>query len=352
MTGLDAEIALRLGAFELRAGFGVANGETVALLGPNGAGKSTLLRCLAGLHAIDAGRISSDGVLLDDPGRDVFVPAAARSVGVVFQDYLLFANMSALDNVAFGLRARGVARRDADATAREWLDRFELADHAGFRPAALSGGQQQRVALARALVTQPRLLLLDEPLAALDAATRAELRRVLGTHLAQFGGVCLLVTHEPLDAHALADRVMVLEGGSVTQMGALADITAHPRSTYAADLAGTNLLRGTMSGSTLTLGNGATVAAAGPAFDGPAYVVIPPRAVALYPEPPHGSPRNIWALHVVDVDRAGDRVRVRLDGELPLIAEVTPAAADALRLAPGAAAWAAVKASEVHAEPA
>ena len=352
MTGLDTEIALRLGAFELRAAFHVANGETVALLGPNGAGKSTLLRCLAGLHAIDEGHIASEGVLLDDPVTDVFVPAAARSVGVVFQDYLLFDNMSALDNVAFGLRTRGVARRMADATAREWLDRFELAGHAGHRPPALSGGQQQRVALARALVTEPRLLLLDEPLAALDAATRAELRRLLGTHLADFGGVCLLVTHEPLDAHALADRVMVLEGGVITQNGALADITAHPRSAYAADLAGTNLLRGTMRGSTLTLGNGTTVAAAGPAFDGPAYVVIPPRAVALYREPLHGSPRNVWALHVVDVDRAGDRVRVRLDGELPLIAEVTPAADDALRLTAGAAVWAAVKASEVRAEPA
>jgi len=351
MTGLRATVGLRLGTLDLEARMHVAAGETVALLGPNGAGKTSLLRCIAGLHAIDHGRIELDDDVLDDPAHDVFVPAAQRAVGFVFQDYLLFANLSALDNVAFGLRARGVARHAANAEAQAWLERFELGDHASHRARALSGGQQQRVALARALVTRPKLLLLDEPLAALDAATRLELRRILRVHLAGFGGVCVLVTHDPLDAYALADRVVVLEAGAVTQSGDLAEITAHPRSRYVADLAGTNLLRGTMHGNTLTLATGGAVAAAGAPFDGPGLVVIPPRAVALYRSAPEGSPRNVWSLRVVDVDRAPERVRVRLEGDVPLIAEITPAADHALDLEPGSRVWAAVKASEVRAEP-
>jgi molybdate transport system ATP-binding protein len=348
---LDASIRTNLGSLSLSVDIRAEPGETVALLGPNGAGKTTALRCLAGLHPIDEGHIHLGRTALDDPESDAFVPAAARSVGVVFQDYLLFANQTALDNVAFGLRARGMAKRTANQQARAWIDRVDLADHAGHRPHQLSGGQQQRVALARALATDPALLLLDEPLAALDAATRIELRRLLRRHLSTFAGVCILVTHDPIDAHALADRVVVIESGAVTQEGALADLTSHPRSRYIADLAGTNLVTGTIAGSTLVLANGTAVTVGNAPGDGPACAVIAPRVISLFRSPPGGSPRNAWAVSVVDVDRIDDRVRVRLDGPIDLVAEITAAAAVALDLSAGMVVWAVVKASEIAAEP-
>ena len=202
-----------VGTFRLDVELTTKSGETVAVLGPNGSGKTTLFRCLAGLLPIDGGRIELDGEPLDDPAHDVFVRPERRPVAVVFQDYLLFPNLTALENVAFGLRARGVAKAEARARATAWLERVGLADHAHHRPRALSGGQAQRVALARALATEPRLLLLDEPLAALDAGTRGDVRRDLRRHLATFDGVRLLVTHDPVDAYALADRVVILEAG-------------------------------------------------------------------------------------------------------------------------------------------
>jgi molybdate transport system ATP-binding protein len=350
-VSLAARVARTLGTFALDAQIAVEAGETVAMLGPNGAGKSTLFRCLAGLLALDAGCIELDGELLDDPVAGVFVPPERRPVGVVFQDYLLFPNLSALENVAFGLRARGIARAAARGRAEAWLERVGLADHTHHRPRALSGGQAQRVALARALATEPRLLLLDEPLAALDAGARGEVRRDLRRHLATFDGMRLVVTHDPVDAYALADRVVVLEAGRVVQSGTLADVTAQPRSKYVADLVGLNLLTGVgRDGAIQTAGGGRIVAAE--AVDGPAFAVIQPHAVALYHSPPDGSPRNVWPAKVVDLDRLADRVRVRLAGEVPLVAEITAAALDSLTLHPGDDVWATVKATEVSTYPA
>jgi molybdate transport system ATP-binding protein len=269
----------------------------------------------------------------------------------VFQDFLLFPNLSALENVAFGLRARGVARHEARARAAAWLGRVGLSDHANHRPRALSGGQAQRVALARALATEPRLLLLDEPLAALDAGTRGEVRRELRHHLAEHDGIRLLVTHDPVDAYALADRVVILEAGRIAQSGTLADVTAQPRSRYIADLVGVNLLAGTGDRGTITTERGGRIVP-GDRVDGPAYAVIQPHAVALYRASPEGSPRNVWMATVVDVDRQVDRVRVRLDGPVPLVAEITPEALDALSLRPGDTIWASVKATEIATYPA
>ncbi|MFL5881759.1 MAG: ABC transporter ATP-binding protein, partial [Actinomycetota bacterium] len=185
---LEARLALTLGRLRLEAELAVATGELVVLLGPNGAGKTTLLRALAGLVALERGRVVLDDQVLDDVAAGTHLPTERRPVGFVFQDYLLFPHLSALENVAFGLRARGLGRAEARRRAAAWLDRVGLAAHAGARPRALSGGQAQRVALARAMVCEPRLLLLDEPLAALDAATRAEVRRDLRRQLASFDG--------------------------------------------------------------------------------------------------------------------------------------------------------------------
>ena len=348
---LSARLVRTVGTFALDIELDAKPGEVVAVLGPNGSGKSTAFRCLAGLLPIDGGRIDLDGECLDDPAANVFVPPERRPVAVVFQSYLLFNNLTALENVAFGLRARGVAKAAARARAAEWLERVGLADHAGHRPQALSGGQAQRVALARALATEPRLLLLDEPLAALDAGTRGDVRRDLRRHLATFDGVRLLVTHDPVDAYALADRVVILEGGRVVQTGTLADVTAQPRSRYIADLVGINLLAGEADDGTITTATGGRIVPA-ERVDGPAFAVIQPHAVALYLAPPDGSPRNVWAATVADIDRQADRVRVRLDGAVPLVAEITPAALDDLALHPGDHLWASVKATEITTYPA
>jgi molybdate transport system ATP-binding protein len=348
---LNAHIVRSLGAFELDIDLVAGAGEVVALLGPNGAGKTTAFRCLAGLLPLDAGRIDLDDKCLDDPDADVFVVPERRPVAVVFQDYLLFPNLTALENVAFGLRARGVPKNDARLRAAAWLERVGLSAHAGQRPRSLSGGQAQRVALARALATEPRLLLLDEPLAALDAGTRGDVRRDLRRHLSTFDGIRLLVTHDPVDAYALADRVIILEAGRVAQTGTLADVAARPRSRYIAELVGVNLITGTAALGTFTTVTGGRIVPADP-VDGPAFAVIQPHAVALYASPPDGSPRNVWAATVADIDRQADRVRVRLDGSVPLVAEITPAALEALTLRPGDKIWASVKATEITTYPA
>jgi molybdate transport system ATP-binding protein len=349
---LEAEIQVRLGALSIDVALTVEPGEVVAVLGPNGAGKSTVLRAVAGLEPIDSGRITVGGEVLDDPDAGVFVPPERRPIGVVFQDYLLFPNLTARDNIAFGLQAQGTARSQAREVAMEWLRRVGLAEHAHHRPRALSGGQSQQVALARALATDPRVLLLDEPLAALDAGTRGEVRRELRRHLAAFEGMRLLVTHDPVDAFALADRVVVLEAGRVVQAGTLAAVTAHPRSRYVADLVGINLIPGRLEHHVLTTDTGGAVVTAGESDDGPAFAAIRPHAVAVYREPPAGSPRNAWPVVVADVDARPDRVRVALAGPVPLVAEITPDALAALDLRPGDEVWATVKASEVTTYPA
>jgi molybdate transport system ATP-binding protein len=349
---LDARLELAREGFRLAADLQIAPGEVVALLGPNGSGKTTIVRALAGLVALDAGHVRLDGEPLDDPAGGRFVPSERRSVSVVFQDYLLFPHLSAADNVAFGLRARGTSKRDARSAAAQWLDGFGLTDKATVKPGRLSGGQAQRVAIARALAPAPRLLLLDEPLAALDAGNRNDVRRDLRRHLAGFPGVRLLVTHDPVDAYALADRVVVLEAGRVSQTGDIAQVTAHPRSRYVADLVGVNLLAGDLRHGVLTTASGGVVVVADLEIpDGPALAAVRPQAVALHSDQPHGSPRNCWPATVAEVDQHADRVRVRLDGSLPITAEITPAALAELRLAPGSAVWASVKATEVTAYP-
>ena len=349
---LDIDLRLRLGRLELAAALRVEPGEMVAVLGPNGAGKTTLLRAVAGLQPVDEGRITVDGAVLDDPSNGTFVPPERRPVGVVFQDHLLFATMSALENVAFGLRARGVHRREAREIAGGWLDRVGLGSYAGERPGALSGGQSQRVALARALAIDPRVLVLDEPLAALDAAARPTVRRDLRRHLESFDGMRLMVTHDPVDAYALADRIVVLEAGRVTQAGRLADVTAHPRSHYVAQLVGLNLVRGRFADHRLLLDSGAEVVTADAVAEGPAFAAIRPQAVSLHRHRPEGSARNVWHLTVDDVDQRHDRTRVALIGELGIVAEITPTAFLELGLRPGEQVWATVKATDITTYPA
>ena len=348
---LDAAIQLTLGPLDLDMAVSVEEGEVVALLGPNGAGKTTLLRAIAGLVVFRSGRVRLDGQVLEDTAARVYVPTERRPIGFVFQDYLLFPHLSALENVAFGLRSRGASRRAATEKAEQWLDRVGLRKYAGARPAQLSGGQQQRVALARALAPDPRLLLLDEPLAALDATTRAEVRRDLKRHLDSFRGIRLVVTHDPLEAVALADRLIVMENGHLVQTGTPADVTERPRSQYVADLVGVNLLRGEAGHGSVKLASGPVVAAAG-AEVGDVFAVVHPRAVAIHHNHPEGSPRNVWRGRATSIELLGNRVRVRIDGEVPLVAEVTPAALKELNLVEGGDVWLSFKSTDVGVYPA
>ncbi|MFQ6392315.1 ABC transporter ATP-binding protein [Nocardia sp. KC 131] len=347
---IDAELRFSRGQFDLDLSFAVAPGEVVALLGPNGAGKTTALRALAGLIALTDGRIRLDEKDWDAPPK-VFVPAEQREVGVVFQDYLLFANMTAVDNIAFGLRARGHRRGVARDRAMTWLDRVGLAEHAHAKPRALSGGQAQRVALARALATDPQLLLLDEPLAALDASTRMQVRSDLAHHLADYPGHTVLVTHDALDAMVLADRIVIIENGVIVQQGPPSEVARRPHSDYVANLVGLNLYRGTAHGTMVELDDGGTLTVTEPST-GRVHVAFPPSAVGLHPEQPAGSPRNTWPVTIVGIEQHAYTTRVRLDGTPPVLADVTPATVADLRLQPGAHLWAAVKATETHAYPA
>ncbi|MGH3098133.1 MAG: ABC transporter ATP-binding protein [Streptosporangiales bacterium] len=337
---LNAEV--RAGPVDLAVT--AAAGETVAVLGPNGAGKTTLLRALAGLVHLETGQVRLDG-------RDITgLPAHARRVGLVPQGHALLPHLSVRANVAYGLHARGMHRREARRRADDWLDRLDIAAFAHRRPRTLSGGQAQRVALARALVTEPRLLLLDEPLAAVDAAAAVDVRRSLREHLAAYEGACLLVTHDPVEAVTLAGRLLVLDDGRLVQDGTPEDVLRAPRSSWVARMLGMNAYTGTVTGDGVLrlVTGGALVASDLPPTGSQILATVPPDAVALYVQRPDGSPRNTWRGTVGEVSGVGGRVRVQVTGEPDVVAEVTPSAAAGLGLAPGVPVWASVKATEIR----
>jgi molybdate transport system ATP-binding protein len=341
---LHAVVTVTLGTFTLDVDVTCASGETVAIVGPNGSGKTTLLRAVAGLQPLTAGRVELDGVALDD------LPPERRSIGFMFHDDALFPHLRVVDNVGFGLRARG--DREPRSKALAWLERVGLADQADSFPDQLSAGQAQRVALARALAPAPTALLLDEPLGALDATTRNDIRRLLRAHLSEFAGPRLLVTHDPVDAAVLSDRVVVLDGGRVVQSGTVAEITARPRHAWVADLAGTNLFTGTAAGSVIALDGGGELYAARSTGPGAVYAAVNPRAVVVHRERPTGSARNVWSGPIETVDAVGDCLRVRIASTPAITAEVTVAAGVELELAAGVEVWVAVKATEVDVYPA
>jgi len=242
--GLMVDAEVRRGSFTLEVSLAAAPGQVLGLLGPNGAGKSTLLSAVAGLTPVSAGRITLASAVFDDADQGTFVEASGRPIGFVFQNYRLFPHMSVAENVAFSPRARGQGKQAARSAASYWLDRLRLTDLADRKPGQLSGGQAQRVALARALAGQPSLLLLDEPLSALDAGTRLDVQAELKRHLSDFAGPCLLVTHDPLEALVLADQMVVLEGGRIVQEGTPALIARQPGTDYVAKLVGLNFYAG------------------------------------------------------------------------------------------------------------
>jgi molybdate transport system ATP-binding protein len=323
---LAASIGIDRGAFTLDLELRVPAGGTLALLGPNGAGKSTTLRALAGLVRLDAGSIRLSGRMLDDAAR-VFVPPEQRGVGFVFQDYLLFPHLTALENVAFGLRARGVGQSAARATAATWLDRVGLSARLGSLPSELSGGQAQRVALGRALAVEPRLLLMDEPLAALDAETRPQLRTELAAHLAEFDGCVIIVSHDPIDALVLGDELAVLEHGRLVQAGTPLQVVGAPRTEYVARLMGLNLVPGRRAGERL--------------------VFSPADVTVAHHEPAEGSVR--WRGRVVAVEQHLSRLRLAIDTADggTVFADLPAVEFAALRASPGAEVWLSVPESVI-----
>jgi len=350
--GLTVEAEVKRGSFTLTVSLTAEPGQVLGLLGPNGAGKSTLLSAVAGLTPVSAGRITLAGQVMDDADAGTFVEAAGRPVGFVFQNYRLFPHLTVADNVAFSPRARGLGRRAARSAAQHWLDRLRLADLADRKPDQLSGGQAQRVALARALAGEPRLLLLDEPLSALDAGTRLDVQAELKRHLADFTGPCLLVTHDPLEALVLADQLIVLEGGRIVQEGTPQHIARQPATDYVAKLVGLNLYAGQADGSQVRLAAGGTFIVADHDRHGDVLVSVRPSAITVssqHPQP--SSARNTWPAKITGLTLLADRVRLDLDGDPHALADVTPAAVAELSREPGSQVWLTVKATDLEVYP-
>ncbi|WP_375476715.1 sulfate/molybdate ABC transporter ATP-binding protein [uncultured Jatrophihabitans sp.] len=365
---LELRGRVRRGEFELAIELDAGDGEVVAVLGPNGAGKSTVLRVVAGLQALDEGVLRLAGDVVDERAARILTPPQGRRVGVVFQNHRLFPHLRVIDNVAFGPRSRGASRAAARASAREWLARLGLDDLAGRRPAQLSGGQAQRVALARALAARPRTLLLDEPLAALDVQTRAEVQGELRAHLGAFGGSTLLVTHDPIEALLLARRIVVLERGRVAQAGSPADITTRPLTPYVARLVGLNLYPGRCARGVVSLdGGGELVASEAP--EGAVLATLRPSTITVHAEAPSAlsaqrlgrvlrqrqggaAGANTWPATVAGLAPLGDRIRLSMHGPPDATVDVTAATVAELDLAPGRRVWLSAKTTDVTAYPA
>ena len=368
MAGLQVDISVRRSQFDVCVAFDVAPGESLAVLGPNGAGKSTVLAVLAGLLLPDRGVVTSNGRVLTRRGlgeHSVQIAAEHRRVGLMGQDPLLFPHLTAEQNVAFGPRAQHVSKSSAEAAAREWLMRMGLSDFAHRRPAQLSGGQRQRVALARALAAEPDVVLLDEPLGALDVGTAPEIRQTLRTHLRDGGVTSILVTHDVVDAAVLTDRMLVMSEGRIVESGPTAELLATPRSSFGALLAGLNLARGRVVSGTppdsdgrssvvVSVGGGLQITGyADHALSAGAEVLalFPPAAVVVGLTESRSSAQNRWRATITDIQAGPSTVRLRASGPIETGVDVTPAAVADLDLRPGQDVVLSVKAGEVRVYP-
>ena len=351
--GLVMTGRIERGPFRLDVEFSAAPGEVLGVLGPNGAGKSTLLRALSGLTALTSGRIALNDDVFDHTADGVFIAPERRPVGLVFQNYRLFPHLSVRDHIAFAPRSRGSGRGASRRVADHWVERLGLGELAARKPAELSGGQAQRVALARALAAAPGLLLLDEPLAALDARTRFEVRTELRRHLTEFAGPTLIVTHDPLEAMVMADRLLVIEDGRIVQQGSPAEVARRPATQYVARLVGLNLYAGTRGeNGSVRLDDGGTLTAAEPATThrGTArgLVAIRPTTITLHTtRPDHASPRNVWPGTVAGLELLTDRVRVQVTGAPCALVDITPDAVRELDLVDGSPVWLSAKATDI-----
>ncbi len=377
---LNVALETHLNTFHLSLSFAAEIGKTTVLLGESGSGKTTVLRLLAGLLSPESGHIELDQVTYFDSESRVAIPPQERPFGYVFQDYVLFPHLNVFENVAFGLHAQHLPRRIVRQRVGEALEQVHLAGLDQRRPAQLSGGQQQRVAIARALALQPELLLLDEPLSALDVQTRREVRQELRRILSDVNITTVLVTHQHLEALVFGHQILVLDAGSVLQQGGQHDLLEYPRSSYVAELVGVNFFRGHIVRQesdmlyAIQLQNGAraveVVAALrergtiekAPGLGEEAYIIVDPHSITLYPTVPDSSARNVFYGEIVQILRLGvapgnvdgldGRVRVSImlnEHTAPLTAEITEASATRMNLHEGERIYASFKATEASA---
>ncbi len=335
---------LRRGDWALQIDDLVIKPGLTAVIGANGSGKTSLGRVIVGLDALSTGCLSIDGVTLDDPSTQTFVPAHRRRVGMVFQDLRLFGHLRVIDNAAFGLRRAGSTRSTARRKAQQALELVGLdASLWQHRPDALSGGQRQRVALARSLAIEPDTLIVDEPLASIDSTGRARLRHAIGAAAIRH---TLLISHDPVDVITLAQRVLVIDRGRVASHGSLGQVTASPGCGWAAEFLGANVVTGRAEGTAVIVSDELELSIAESAA-GEVIVTFPANAVTLHFERPEGSVRNVWRANLERVDVDGERARVHLGGPIDVRADITSRSASELGLRPGLRIWAAVKATEI-----
>ncbi len=378
---LNISLNTHLNTFHLSLDFTAKQGQTTVLLGESGAGKSTVLRLVAGLLTPQKGLISLENDVYFDSERGVNVPPQERPFGYVFQDYALFPHLSVFENIAFGLRAQRLPRSVVRQRVGAALEQVHLPGLEQRRPAQLSGGQQQRVAIARALALQPHLLLLDEPLSALDVQTRREVRQELRHILAEVDTTTLLVTHTYLEALLFGQNILVLEGGHVLQQGGQRDLLEHPRSSYVAELIGVNFFRGHIlryesptvcvmqvhtgfqNVEILATLHEQETDAPRPNSGEEAFVIVEPRSITLYLTQPDSSARNTFRGEVIQLLRVGNtshapntenegvfRVTLLIDATMPpLTAEITEASATRLDVHEGSVVYATFKATEARA---
>ena len=336
---LDARVILNRDSLTLDVELQLQHGEVIAVLGPNGAGKTSLLHALLGWLELESGWIMVDGEVIDSPDTDSYVPPQHRPFGMVFQDGLLFPHMSVEKNILFGAGKDFNLKPLAESLqANELLAKF---------PSELSAGERQRAAIARSLAARPKVLFLDEPFSALDIQGKRRGRSLLKEALAIGVSGCLMVTHDLVDAFTLADRVMIIEGGKLTQFDVPDRIRSRPGSEWIADLVGWNYYEGIGEGSVVTLPHGTTIFTAQDDLDGPTSISINPASVSIFKSQPSGSPRNTWLSSIQNIEILGGRARVSLVGEIDICADITTVAANELRQSISSEVWVSVKATEV-----
>lgn len=336
---LDARVILNRDSLTIDVELQLQHGEVIAVLGPNGAGKTSLLHALLGWLELESGWIMVNGEVIDSPDTDSYVPPQHRPFGMVFQDGLLFPHMSVEKNILFGAGKDFNLKPLAESLqASELLAKF---------PSELSAGERQRAAIARSLAARPKVLFLDEPFSALDIQGKRRGRSLLKEALAIEVSGCLMVTHDLVDAFTLADRVMIIEGGKLTQFDVPDRIRSRPGSEWIADLVGWNYYEGIGEGSVVTLPHGTTIFTAQDDLDGPTSISINPASVSIFKSQPSGSPRNTWLSSIQNIEILGGRARVSLVGEIDICADITTVAANELRQSISSEVWVSVKATEV-----
>jgi len=350
---LNIEVGKSYGSFSLEASLSVAAGETMALVGPTGCGKTTCLMIIAGILAPDWGRVMLGDRALCDMEKGIWCPPHKRNIGVVFQDYALFPHMTAFDNVAYGLKAKGVRGDTLRKKALAALEMVGIPELAHRKPPQLSGGEKQRLALARAAAVDSPVLLLDEPISALDPHTRDSVRRELKSLISSLGKTTIVVTHDPVDAFTLGQKICVLEGGRVQQIGDSMGLLLYPKTPFVARFMGTNFFSGRVvdartDGLTEISVNVATVFTADRA-EGEVAVSFLPSEVTLSLSRPDGSSLNVFQGTVEDVVNLGDRVRVSIRSDVPIVAEISHRSFAHLGISEGQNVFASFKATAVRA---